>query len=66
MERVLLDTDVASLTHKQNLPLQLSAQLATAVPILSFVVVGELAKWTAARNWGKRRPGSSPASRWPS
>jgi predicted nucleic acid-binding protein len=51
----MLDTDVASLAHKRSLPAPLAAHLASTIPVLSFVAVSELAKWTAARDWGQRR-----------
>lgn len=57
MESLVLDTDVASLSFKGNLPSQLVPRLNGAVPLVSFITVGELTKWSEARNLGLRRRG---------
>ena len=54
---VCIDTDVASLIQKQRQPAWTHAHLAGNRIWLTFVTVGELAKWTEIRAWG------SPARR---
>lgn len=76
---VILDTDVASRSFRNRLPPRLAARLVGRQPILTFVTVGELTKWTKLRQWGPRNlamlddwladkpviPGSKPiAIRW--
>jgi predicted nucleic acid-binding protein len=51
---VVLDTDVASLSFRNRLPPRLAARLVGRQPLLSFVTVGELTKWTKLRHWGPR------------
>jgi predicted nucleic acid-binding protein len=53
-EAVVLDTDVASRSFRERLPLPLAARLVGKQPILTFVTVGELAQWTKLRHWGPR------------
>ncbi|MCO1581236.1 type II toxin-antitoxin system VapC family toxin [Crossiella sp. SN42] len=52
MQRIILDTDVASLTLKGQLPSALAAQLAGAQLGLTFVTLAELTKWATLRSWG--------------
>jgi len=54
MPLVVLDTDVASLTHKRRLPGTLDAKLIGTDPLIAFVTLGELMKWTEVRHWGTR------------
>jgi toxin FitB len=51
--RVVLDTNVASLVYKDALPRSLADRLTGCEPCLTFVTVGELAKWSAKRRWGR-------------
>lgn len=51
---VILDTDVASQSFRNRLPQKLAARLVGRQPILTFVTVGEIAKWTRLRHWGPR------------
>ena len=54
MQPVVLDTDVASLTHKRKLSGALATRLIGRKPLITFVTLGELAKWTEIRHWGAR------------
>jgi toxin FitB len=49
--RIVLDTDVASLSYKGRLPEQLAARLAGNEICVTFVTVGELARWAEKRHW---------------
>jgi hypothetical protein len=51
---VVLDTDVASLSFKRQLPPTLLAQLVGIEVCITFVTLGELTKWAELRRWGKR------------
>ena len=51
----MLDTDVASGTLRNRLPDRLRARLAGQTMCITFVTVGELAKWRALRDWGPQR-----------
>lgn len=53
-EAVVLDTDVASRSFRNRLAPRLAARLVGRQPLLSFVTVGELTKWTKLRHWGPR------------
>ena len=55
MSRCLLDTDVASAMIKDRVPSDLFRSLAGRSLGLTYVTVGELTKWTVARNWGAPR-----------
>lgn len=55
MSYVVLDTDVASLSLRGRLPEPLRARLAGQGVCITFVTVGELAKWASVRSWGPRR-----------
>ncbi|NLT55749.1 MAG: type II toxin-antitoxin system VapC family toxin [Actinomycetales bacterium] len=54
MQPVVLDTDVASLTHRRRLPTSLGARLLGRRPLITFVTLGELTKWVQVRQWGSR------------
>ena len=54
MPRIVLDTDVASLSYKGRLPAPLAARLAGNEICVTFVTVGELARWAEKRHWGTR------------
>jgi predicted nucleic acid-binding protein len=58
---VVIDTDVASLLQKHQAPPWVLSRLAGARIWLTFVTVGELAKWTVVRNWGLARRGEMDA-----
>lgn len=55
MSLIVLDTDVASGTLRNRLPERLKARLAGHTMCITFVTVGELAKWRALRDWGPPR-----------
>jgi predicted nucleic acid-binding protein len=54
MDYVVLDTNIASLSVKGELP----PRLLGLSPVVAFVTVGELAKWADMRSWGQRRRGA--------
>jgi predicted nucleic acid-binding protein len=54
-ERIVLDTDVASLLFKDRLPAGLYAKLVGRQLVLTYVSVGELTRWPIARDWGGAR-----------
>ncbi|MGF1663184.1 MAG: type II toxin-antitoxin system VapC family toxin [Kineosporiaceae bacterium] len=54
MTYVVLDTDVASNLVRDRLPPAFLSRLATAVPCLTFVSVGELTEWEIIRGWGSK------------
>lgn len=54
MNVVVLDTDVASSLLRRRIPDTMARQLAGSVPAVTFVTVGELTKWTLARQWRPR------------
>ena len=45
MQPVILDTDVASLSHKGRLPDPLATRLIGRRPLITFITLGELTKW---------------------
>jgi predicted nucleic acid-binding protein len=55
--RVVLDTDIASLSYKGRLPALVAERLVGHEICVSFVTVGELARWTEKRHWGLRARG---------
>ena len=55
MRRVILDTDVASLSIKQQLPPTLLRELPGAQVGITFVTLGELTRWATLRQWGPTR-----------
>jgi predicted nucleic acid-binding protein len=54
MQPVILDTDVASLSHKGRLADPLAARLIGRRPLITFITLGELSKWAEIRHWGTR------------
>ena len=54
MARVVLDTDVASLSYKGRLPAALAERLVGQEVCVTFVTIGELARWAEKRRWGTR------------
>ena len=54
MARVVLDTDVASLSYKGRLPTALAERLVGQEVCVTFVTIGELARWAEKRRWGTR------------
>jgi toxin FitB len=52
---VVFDTDVASLSIKDQLSPALQARVADAVVCVSFVTVGEMRRWVQLHGWGQRR-----------
>jgi toxin FitB len=55
VNRVVLDTDVASRSFKRLLPPWLLAELLGREPCITFVTAGELTKWAVRRQWGTVR-----------
>jgi hypothetical protein len=60
MQPVILDTDVASLSHKGRLPDPLATRLIGRRPLITFITLGELTKWAEIRHWAR-----AAARRWP-
>lgn len=54
MNRIVLDTDVASLSFKDRLPGSMLARLGHAQFGITYVTLGELTQWATLRNWGPR------------
>jgi toxin FitB len=54
MNRVILDTDVASLSFKDRLPAGVLVQLSRAQFGITYVTLGELTQWATLREWGPR------------
>jgi toxin FitB len=54
VNRIILDTDVASLSFKGRLPATLVKRLGRAQFGITFVTLGELTQWATLREWGKR------------
>lgn len=54
MNRVVLDTDVASLSFKGRLPAKLVCRLGHAQFGITFVTLAELTQWATLREWGTR------------
>jgi predicted nucleic acid-binding protein len=54
VQPVILDTDVASLSHKRKLAGPLATRLVGRRPLITFVTFGELIKWAEVRHWGSR------------
>ena len=52
MARIVLDTDVASLSYKGRLPMPPAARLVGHEVCVTFVTIGELARWAEKRHWG--------------
>jgi predicted nucleic acid-binding protein len=50
--RIILDTDVASLSIKNALPPALLRELLGAQIGITFITLGELSRWALLRNWG--------------
>jgi predicted nucleic acid-binding protein len=50
--RIILNTDVASLSIKNALPPALLRELLGAQVGITFVTLGELNRWALLRNWG--------------
>ncbi|WP_346270254.1 hypothetical protein [Pseudonocardia sp.] len=61
MRRVILDTDVASLSIKDRLPARLLCELVGAQVGITFVTLGELTRWAFVRQWGSGRRGELEA-----
>lgn len=55
MSYLVLDTDVTSLSFKQQLPNALFARLAGQPTCITFVTFGELTQWSVMGRWGPRR-----------
>jgi predicted nucleic acid-binding protein len=62
MARIVLDTDVASLSYKGRLPMPLATRLIGHEACVTFVTIGELARWAEKRHWGTRA--RSELARW--
>ena len=55
MRDVVIDTDAASVLQKQQAPPWVLRNVDGARVWLTFVTVGELAKWAVVRRWGEDR-----------
>jgi toxin FitB len=55
VNRIVLDTDVASRSFKRVLPPGLLAELIGRQASITFVTQAELTKWAARRQWGMLR-----------
>ena len=55
MRQAVLDTDVASLIIKQQLPASLLRELVGAQTGINFITLGQLIRWAAMRQWGGPR-----------
>ena len=62
MRRVIIDTDVASLSIKNRLPPTLLRELVGAQVGITFITLGELVRWATMRSWGPER--RSELSQW--
>jgi hypothetical protein len=54
VDRVILDTDVSSLSLKRRLPSPALTRLIGKQPCITFVTLGELTQWAELRRWGRR------------
>jgi predicted nucleic acid-binding protein len=54
MDRVVLDTDVASLSLKRRVPSPVMTRLIGKQPCITFITLGELTQWAELRQWGRR------------
>jgi predicted nucleic acid-binding protein len=54
MKRIVLDTDVSSLSIKDKLPPAERTSLGIAQFSITFVTLGELTQWATFRDWGPR------------
>lgn len=54
MDRVVLDTDVSSLSLKHRLPSAVLTRLIGKQPCITFVTLGELTQRAELRRWGAR------------
>lgn len=54
MARVVLDTDVASLSYKGRVPASLATRLVEQEVCVTFVTIGELSRWAEKRRWETR------------
>ena len=54
MDRVVLDTDVSSLSLKRRLPAAVMREIIGKQPCITFVTLGELTQWAELRQWGRR------------
>jgi toxin FitB len=55
MRRLVLDTDVSSLSIKGRLPATLVAAMGDAQFSITFITLGELTQWVTLRHWGQAR-----------
>jgi toxin FitB len=55
VQRLILDTDVASLSIKGRLPPTMLRALIGAETGIAFVTLGELLRWATIRQWGTNR-----------
>lgn len=51
MQPVILDTDVASLSHKGRLSDPLATRLIGRRPLITFITLGELTKWVNLKDY---------------
>ncbi|MGH3437879.1 MAG: type II toxin-antitoxin system VapC family toxin [Sciscionella sp.] len=55
MALIVLDTDVASLSYKGQLSESMARALLGHTLCVTFVTVGEMARWADSRQWGPRK-----------
>src|ERR1017187_8842259 len=53
MDRIVLDTDVSSLSLKHRLPSTVLTRLVGKQACVTFVTLGELSQWAELRQWGR-------------
>ncbi|GAA4535148.1 hypothetical protein [Pseudonocardia xishanensis] len=61
MQRIILDTDVASQVIERRVPAPLAQELAGAKHGITFITYGELTRWSIMSQWGTARRGSLDA-----
>jgi hypothetical protein len=54
MSTLVLDTDIASLSIKDQLPSRLQDRLNASLTCVTFVTIGELTRWARLHSWGPR------------
>lgn len=54
MSALVLDTDIASLSFKDQLSARMQARLDASLVCVTFVTLGELTRWARLHSWGPR------------
>jgi predicted nucleic acid-binding protein len=55
MSELVLDTDIASLSIKDQLSPRMQARLDASLICVTFVTLGELTRWARLHSWGPRQ-----------